>query len=63
MSDDQGAPAVKLAGVTATKPKYKLTGIKIGGKQIALAKSGEQRHSTWSQKSLVTVFLVFTFLA
>ncbi|CAL8464578.1 g4113 [Coccomyxa elongata] len=38
-SDDHGAPAVKLAGVTASKPKYKLTGIKIGGKQVALAKS------------------------
>ncbi len=54
LSDDQGAPAVKLAGVTASKPKYKLTGIKIGGKQVALAKSGKQRYSTWSQNFQIT---------
>ena len=63
VSDDQGAPGVKLGGVTAPKPKYKLTGIKIGGKQVTLAKSGEQGHSSWLQNFSVTIFLVFAFLA
>lgn len=47
-SNDQSAAALKLAGGTAPKPKYKLTGIKIGGKQVALPKAGKTCCSNFS---------------
>jgi len=39
---DQGTSAPRKSSGPAPKPKFKLTGIKIGGKQIVLPKAGER---------------------